>query len=231
MLLTIADLAGRDGLVHGFSTSAEGSVARRHEGWEAARARLAAAAGLGGTPIVTMGAVHGAEVAVVDGPPDLVHGVDALVTGRRGLALFATFADCYPILLHDPARGAIGLAHAGWRGTASGVGPAAVAAMVAEFGCRPEDMLAGIGPGICGRCYEVGEEVAAHFPDAVLAPSPAGRHLLDLAAANRIGLEGAGIPAERIFTSGICTFETSHLPSHRRHPDGTRFGGLVALAR
>src|SRR4029077_11029364 len=94
-----------------------------------------------------------------------------LVTDQPGVALFATYADCYPIVLWDPEKRVAGLVHAGWRGTRSGVAEAAVTFMRDEYGCR--HVRAGIGPGICSRCYEVGEEVASQFDPGFVKTSAA----------------------------------------------------------
>jgi YfiH family protein len=165
-------------------------------------------------------------VARVDEHQDVVKGVDGLVTDRRGVALFATFADCYPIVLWDREHRAAALAHAGWRGTVARVAPATLKAMRDQFGTDPAHVKAGIGPGICGACYEVGEEVASQFDAAFVRPGSNGKFLLDLAAANRSQLEAEGVDVEVI---GLCTKETDYLPSHRRTPDGTRFGAIVAI--
>jgi hypothetical protein len=169
--------------------------------------------------------VHGSKVARVDAPKDVVQGVDGLVTNQKGVALFATYADCYPIVLWDPVKRAVGLAHAGWRGTVAGVAKAAVQAMHDEYGSAAENILAGVGPGICGRCYEVGGEVASQFDARFVTPA-GDRFVLDLAAANVAQLQKAGATVHVI---GICTKESGFLPSHRRSPDGTRFGAIVAL--
>jgi copper oxidase (laccase) domain-containing protein len=95
-----------------------------------------------------------------------------------------------------------------------------------EYGSAPEDIHAGIGPGICGRCYEVGGEVASQFDQRFVKPGAGDRFLLDLAAANRAQLEEAGVT---VHVLEICTKESEFLPSHRRAPDGTRFGAIVAL--
>ena len=73
---------------------------------------------------------------------------DGLVTNTPGLALMVFTADCTPILLHDPVTGAVGAVHAGWRGTAADIAGKAVNAMVAAFGCAPENIQAAIGPNI-----------------------------------------------------------------------------------
>jgi len=189
---------------------------------------LVLGAGTMGAQIAQQAALHGVEVSRVDAAQGAVEGVDGLVTDRPGLALLATYADCYPLLVYDPRQHAVGLAHAGWRGTAAGMAGALVAALVREYGSRPSDLVAGIGPGICGRCYQVGGEVAARF-NGFSRPDPEGRFRLDLAAANRAQLEAAGIPVGRVHVLGTCTFESADLPSHRRRPDGARFACLVAL--
>ncbi len=226
--LHVPELADEPGLVHGFSTVAIGSVGLKHSRDPApglaARRTFAGVLGLDGTELTTIGSVHGASVARVDKPGGSVDDVDALLTDRRGVVLFATYADCYPIVLWDPQLKVAGLVHAGWRGTRAGVTAAAVHFMQDEYGCR--HIRAGIGPGICGRCYEVGEEVASQFDMRFLAEE-SGRTLLDLDAANRAQLEEAGVAA--VYDIGICTKENYLFPSHRRHPDGTRFGAIVAI--
>jgi YfiH family protein len=230
-VLKIPELETEAGLLHGFSTMLLGSVGLSHAPDPApvlaSRRDFARTLGIDAEPLTVLGAVHGAAVARVDEPCDMVQGVDALVTDRRGVSLFATFADCYPIVLWDPDRHCVALAHAGWRGTVAQVGPAAVRAMVDEYGSDPARLRAGIGPGICGRCYEVGPEVAAQFDSHFVSAGAGDRLLLDLAAANRAQLEAAGL--SEVHVLGLCTKETSFLPSHRRSPDGTRFGAIVAL--
>jgi YfiH family protein len=226
--LHVPELADEPGLVHGFSTLALGSVGLKHAPDRApvmaARRSFASVLGLDGAQLTTIGSVHGATVARVDEPVDSVDDVDALVTDQPGVALFATYADCYPIVLWDPEKRVAGLVHAGWRGTRAGVARAAVMFMRDEYGCR--HIRAGIGPGICGRCYEVGEEVASQFDARLVTPS-CDRFLLDLAAANRAQLDDAG--ARVVYEVGICTKEHYLFPSHRRSPDGKRFGAIVAI--
>jgi YfiH family protein len=226
--LHVPELADEPGFVHGFSTLALGSVGLKHAPDPApvlaARRSFAGVLGLDGAELTTIGSVHGAAVARVDEPVESVDDVDALVTDQPGVALFATYADCYPIVLWDPEKRVAGLVHAGWRGTRAGVATAAVEFMRDEYGCR--HIRAGIGPGICGRCYEVGEEVASQFDARFVTPS-GDRFLLDLAAANRAQLEATG--ARQVFEIGMCTKEHYLFPSHRRHPDGKRFGAIVSI--
>lgn len=234
-VLTIPALAAEPALVHGFSTRALGSMRRPDQDSPpitSARRAFARALELDPGRVTVVGAVHGAEVARVDSWLPTVPGVDALITDRPRLPLLVTCADCFAVIVVDPGRPALALVHAGWRGTAAGVVVEAVRTLTAEYGSRPGDLVAGLGPGICGRCYEVGGEVARLFDRRFLRPSDrhGERSLLDLAAANRAQLEGAGIPPGRIHEHGACTMETPELPSHRRSPDGDRFACLAAIA-
>jgi YfiH family protein len=230
-LLKIPELESESGLLHGFSTLLIGNVGLTHapdpEPVLASRRDFARALGTDSEALTVVGAIHGAAVARVDEPGGVVQGVDALVTDRREVALFATYADCYPIVLWDPKRRCAALAHAGWRGTVAGVTSAAVRKMADEYGSKPADVLAGIGPGICGTCYEVGKDVASQFDQRFVKPGGDDRFFLDLAAANRAQLEAAGVA--EVYVLGLCTKETPFLPSHRREADGARFGAIVAL--
>ena len=229
-VLKIPELESEPGLLHGFSTLVLGSVGLSHAldpaPVLASRRDFARALGID-EELTVLGAVHGAAVARVDEPQGVVQGVDALITNQRGVTLFATFADCYPIVLWDPEHRCAALVHAGWRGTVARVGPAAVQAMAKAYGSSPAAIRAGIGPGICGRCYEVGVEVASRFDQRFATGGTGDRFMLDLAAANRAQLLDAGVGEVNVL--GLCTKESSFLPSHRRDPDGTRFGAIVAL--
>jgi polyphenol oxidase len=229
-ILSVSQL-NKDGLVHGFSTLELGNVGMTHapDPTAVTRSRRAFANALDLTleSLVVAGAVHGAQVARVHHPTDVINNVDALITDQPQIGLFATFADCYPIVLWDATHRAAGLVHAGWRGTAAGVARAAIRAMTAEFSSRPEDIRAGIGPGICGKCYEVGEEVATQFDPRFTSGVRRGKFMLDLAAANRAQMEDLGV--REIFDINLCTKESDFLPSHRRNADGTRFGAIVAI--
>jgi YfiH family protein len=99
--------------------------------------------------------------------PSLYEDVDGLITNTPGLLLAAFFADCVPLLFWDPIHQAIGLAHAGWRGTASRIGEKMVSQMREAFGTQPKVLRVGIGPSICKACYEVGEDVAATIREAL----------------------------------------------------------------
>ena len=134
---------------------------------------------------------------------------DALITDEPGVALFVSTADCTPILLHDPVTGAVGAAHAGWRGTAAAIGAKTVEAMVAAYGCDPKNIRAAIGPNI-GFCHF---ETDRDVPEAMLAAyggeaapyitQKGEKYYLDLKKINALSLRRVGV--ERIELSDACT--------------------------
>jgi polyphenol oxidase len=182
--------------------------------------------------------VHSAEVVCADAPRDLNSlpaKADAILTDRPGVTLFMRFADCVPILLHDPVCQVAGIVHAGWLGTVRRVTGAAVEAMIARYGCKPQNIRAAIGPSIAAHHYPVGEEVAqkvrgAFGMDAAdLLPSSNGAVQFDLWAANRLILEQSGV--QQVELAGLCTAcDLEDWYSHRGENGKTgRFGVLVAL--
>lgn len=182
--------------------------------------------------------VHGTDIIYADNPRPLsepLHKADILFTDNPNVSLFMRFADCVPLLFHDPKKGVVGIAHAGWMGTVKGVAEASIKGMQARYGSDPADVIAGIGPSISVDQYEVGEEVAAQFREKYGADSDRilqmrnGKIHLDLWTANVIQLQNMGV--EQIQVSGLCT--ASHLDdwfSHRAEKGKTgRFGALLAL--
>ncbi len=156
--------------------------------------------------------------------------VDGMITNEPGIVLSAFFADCVPLFFVDPVRKAIGLSHSGWKGTVGKIGKVTVEAMGKQFGSRPEDLVAAIGPSICGDCYEVGEDVAEQFRTAftesgktgeengrpLLKKKGGGKYLLDLWEANRRVFREAGILSEHISMTDLCTCcNPEFLFSHR----------------
>jgi hypothetical protein len=151
------------------------------------------------------------------------HDIDGLVTDEPGVILSAFFADCVPLYFVDPTHRAIGLSHSGWRGTVGRMGCATIQTMEREFGTRPEDVRAMIGPSICMDCYEVSADVAEafyrEFPEheaEILLDKGNGKYQLDLWKANEIVLREAGILPEHLSVSGLCTCcHPDQLFSHR----------------
>lgn len=183
--------------------------------------------------------VHGTDVVCADSPrpSNVPHKkADALLTSHPQVTLFMRFADCVPIILHDPKRHVAGLVHAGWQGTVKHIARKAIRAMQAEFNSHPEDIVAAIGPSIGPHHYEVGKEVVAQVHDAfgqdasTLLPTSNGAVQFDLWSANYLVLANTGV--KKIELSRICT--ACHLEdwySHRGEGGSTgRFGVLVCLA-
>ena len=200
--------------------------------------RIYAALGVPAAQVCTVWQVHGAEVIYAQRPrPDgrWLAQADGIITDRVGLALMMRFADCVPILFYDPAHRAIGLAHAGWRGTVLGAGVSTLRAMECAFGTRPQDVQAAIGPSIGPERYQVGEEVVQAVEEAfgtldgLVRRAADGSAYLDLWAANRRALRRAGV--EQIEVAGLCTASrTDEFYSHRAENGRTgRFGVVMAL--
>lgn len=276
-LVMAPPLARLDWLVHGFSTRL-GGVSQLRPGAkglnlgfteEDSRERVLAnrrkyfqALGAGKMRAVALRQIHSDIVQLVGSAKaaqaDAALQGDALITRERGVLLCVQTADCIPILLADTKHRAVAAIHSGWRGTAQRIAEKTLGRMQMEFGTRPADVIAAIGPGIARCCYEVGHEVvkefAAKFPEAhdwfdgpfealadgdqdpnwlpwlTMKPPghapPAPRVQLDLVAANRAILAGAGIPAARIFSSGYCTRCRTDLFFSYRHERAT--GRLMA---
>ncbi|MGK5694129.1 peptidoglycan editing factor PgeF [Streptomyces sp. URMC 128] len=196
--------------------------------------RELAAKSLGVEPdrVVWMNQVHGADVAVVDGPwgsSSRIPSVDAIVTTRRGLALAVLTADCVPVLLADPVAGIAAAAHAGRPGMIAGVVPAALRAMT-ELGAEPSRIVARTGPTVCGRCYEVPEamraEVSAIEP-AAYAETSWGTPAVDVSAGVHAQLDRLGVRDRA--QSPVCTLESDDHFSYRRDRTTGRLAGYVWL--
>ncbi len=174
--------------------------------------------------------------------------IDGLITNEKGIILATFYADCVPLYFFDPVKEVIGLSHSGWGGTAEGMGRVTVRRMQQEFGCRPEDIYAAIGPSICGECYEVSWDVAEAFEKVFYdndflrennafsqiicyrdkVQKEAGKCQLDLHLANQWILLSAGILPEHLSVTDICTAHNpEYLFSHRK-TDGKR-GNLGAF--
>lgn len=193
--------------------------------------------------LVTVRQVHSGTVRVVRAEDGALQGAlettdgkavlegDGLVTDVPGLLIAVGTADCVPVLIVDAANRAVGAFHAGWRGTAAKIAEHGITLMQQEYGSRPQDLRAAIGPGIGACCYVVGDEVRASF-DAQFAYSSelfrenaetAGssgdkkQYYVDLWQANRHQLLDAGIASERITVIGECTACTRSSAGERRY--------------
>lgn len=194
--------------------------------------RISRAMGFPLESIVTSDQTHTVNLRVV-GKKDCGSGilrpreffnVDGMLTDEPGVTLATFYADCVPLYFVDPVHRAIALSHSGWRGTVRRMGQVTVERMAREYGTRPEDLAAVIGPSVCRECYEVGPEVAEAFRDEFPAAlhnrlfyrKPDGKYQLDLWEANRQVLLAAGLRNENIGMPGICTCcNPDFLFSHR----------------
>ena len=134
---------------------------------------------------------------------------DALVTNTPGVALMVFAADCTPMLRDDRRTGAVGAAHAGWRGPALGIAQKTVQTMVSAFGTRPEDVVAAIGPNIGACCFETDADVPEAMRSALgqeaepYITQKGEKFRVDLKEMNRLWLRRAGV--ENITLSESCT--------------------------
>lgn len=198
------------------------------------RRRLLETFGVTRAAACALSQVHGSRV-VEAAPGWYEQEADAAVTDNPDLLLLISVADCVPLLFHDPRHNAVGAAHSGWRGTADKIAPAVIRTMGERFGSSPADIRVAIGPCISAVNYQVGAEVVAAFaeagfPEHICRPDDQERYCLDLVAANRWLLAGAGIPQANIWDSGCCTFaDPARFYSHRR--DGRKRGSHWAAIR
>lgn len=236
MKLTIGPLNALPGLRHAFFTR-KGGVSQgiyaslncglgskdEPERVRENRRRVLVELELEDAPLLTPYQIHSADVAVVeeawaDGEAPRA---DALVTDKRGLALGVASADCVPVLLADAKAGVIGAAHAGWRGALAGVTDATLEAMTG-LGARRDRIIAGIGPAINQRSYEVGAEFPKPFLEQDLANqcffcpgARAGHHLFDIKGYVARRLAQAGVSQVQCLPSDTCA-EEERFFSYRR---------------
>ena len=222
------------GIVHGFSTRLGGvsdgmyssmnlSFSRGDEAENVREnyRRLSEAMGFSVSDIVTSDQTHTTNVRVVTEEdrgcgicrPRSYRDVDGLITDVKGLVLATFYADCVPLYFVDPVHRAIGLSHSGWRGTVGKMGAVTVEKMQEQYGTRPEDLYAAIGPSICQTCYEVSDDVIEQFCrvfcqkdwDALFYKKDNGHYQLNLWEANRRILLETGILEEHLSMPNLCT--------------------------
>lgn len=204
------------------------------------RRRFAEILGIDPRQVVAASQVHGNRIARINAPlssgeppPD----VDGLVTNRPGVFLRLLYADCVPLLVADRRGRAVGVGHAGWRGTEAGVGQELVRTLAAEYDLAPTDLRAIVGPSIGPCCYSVGPEVVAAFrarwddADAYVHRTEDGA-VVDLWEANRRQLIASGLRDEDVLVAGACTrCQVEEFFSHRgQEGRAGRFGAIVGLA-
>lgn len=161
---------------------------------------------------------------------------DGLITNVPGIPLMLFFADCVPVLIVDPVHNAIGIAHAGWKGTVAHIGQKTILMMKKHFGTNPQDCLVGIGPSIGACCYEVDkvviQELQRQFSNWEQFVCPTGdKWHLDLWKANTFQLEAIGVATENIVVSNVCTECNKELFFSYRAEQGCtgRMGAIIVL--
>jgi YfiH family protein len=210
-------------------------------------------------PLITLRQIHSDLIYSVSKPPQEQLVGDGLITDTPGFLLAIQTADCLPVMLVDIKRRAVGVFHAGWRGTVKRIGEKGVGEMRGCFGTRPRDIKAAIGPGIRSCCYQVGEEVRTNFESQfayasdlfrevkesdpvrekypllfLTARAPGHSELptnifLDLVEANRRQLMDAGVPRKNIHASPLCTSCNTDLLFSHRSEKGVT-GRMMAVA-
>ncbi len=208
----------RGEIVHGFSTRVGGAsggdfrslnmgddLGDLPENVLENRRRFTSALGADSARIVTLNQVHGDRIADVHSPSDHPLFGDALMTDTRDLLLAVRTADCVPILIYDTSNRVVAAAHSGWKGAISGIAGKLLRAMGERYGTDPSVCLAAIGSSAGPCCYEVGDEVAALFPEHCVIRSPEAKPKVDLWKANLDQLLAAGIPEGSVDLAKMCT--------------------------
>lgn len=159
---------------------------------------------------------------------------DGLVTDDPEVTLITGHADCMAFYFYDPLKRGVGLCHAGWRGALDRIGAEVIRTMETAIGSDPKDIVCGVGPSICPKCFEVGDDVAESFVIAfpqcdLLGENAKGKATVDLWQVATAQFLECGILPEHIHLMGVCTFEDERLYSHRR--DKGKTGGMAAFLR
>lgn len=183
---------------------------------EANRSTLARSFEIGPHLLLTVQQTHGTDILVIDEPnPDLSHFLtvecDAIITDQPGIMIGILVADCFPVLLFDPSCKVAASVHVGWRGAAAGLLGKTVRAMQNSFGCRPENIVAAIGPGIGAHRYEVDRPVRDSFRvgagdwEKIAQEVALGKWHLDLQRSCQLQLAAAGLAPAHVETAAECT--------------------------
>lgn len=210
------------------------------------RRRFCLELGIDPDTIVTAKQVHGDQVHLVTredvglGAKEYISALedtDALITNVPGIGIITFYADCVPLMIVDPRHQAIGMAHAGWKGTVAHIGTKTIQAMNQAFGTEAKDCLVAIGPSIGPCCYEVDLPLVeilksqVSFADQVLQSNQQGKWQLDLWEMNRRLLVEAGVPADQVEVAQVCTScHADRLFSYRASGGKTgRIGAIMML--
>ena len=255
LTLHTSELLAGAGAVHAFTTRPGGASQGIYASLNLAKGRgddmanvrenyrrVTTALGVDMDKLVFTNQVHGDVVRPVtaadagkglDRPVD--YEADGLMTDVPGLTLVAFTADCIPILLFDPVAKVVAAVHAGWRGTALGIAARGVEGMAAQYGCRGENILAAVGPGISKCCFETDQDVPNAMTAALgaaalpfIADRGEGKFTVDLKGINTLWLKRAGVLEEHIDLSPDCTMCQHEKYWSHRYTKGER-GSQAAL--
>ncbi len=169
---------------------------------------------------------HSKNIGIVKSQHDIFNETDALITNIPNICIFVRTADCVPILLFDPIQKAIAAIHSGWKSTIQEISKHTINLMLKEYGTKPEDIVAGIGPSIGPEVYEVGPEVAEKFNQMfgmnhVIKPiANSNKGYLDLWKANKQILIKSGILEHNIEVAEMCTYSNPELFYSARRDHG-----------
>ena len=169
------------------------------------------------------------DIVTIVGEPGLVGESDSMITSQKGIGLAISTADCTPIFIYDRTNEIIAAVHSGWRGTEKQILRKTILILTEQFNCSPSNLLVYIGPSICQKNYEVGEEVAKHFHRTYLKTIN-HKFYLDILGVNKDVLLDLGIRDSHIEISSLCSYEEKYLQSYRR--DGKNSGrslGVIAM--
>lgn len=224
-----------DGLIHGFSTRKFGSMKLEQKKTIASIRPFLEALRMGERSVVGMNQVHGDGVAWVGRNESfsIVEKVDGLVTADKGVFLYATIADCLPVLFYDAKKKIIGIAHVGWRGLLRGIIQSIIQTFV-EKGSRSQDILIGIGPSIRACCYVIDREREAAFSKTF--PKWSERILrsnknvfLDMQELVKLQLIELGVSIVNIEDTKVCTKDASSEFYSFRRNDAEQFAAIIGI--
>jgi YfiH family protein len=188
-------------------------------------ARFAERLDLNPEDLVFMNQVHGATIREIS-EAGVLENTDAMFTRQAGIGLTVRTADCIPVMFYAPGEHLIAAVHAGWRGTAEHIVQKTAEILISAHGVDPKALFVFVGAAAGACCYEVGEDVAALFPEGWIVREEGHNPHLDLKGLNVHQLEQVGIPSENMEISDLCTIhEQSLLHSFRR--DGAASGRML----
>lgn len=225
-------------IIHGFTSKSFGIIRDVSDSMPTEvyenRKNLAKAIGVDFSKMMIAFQVHGNDIIQVNageqGTVDKQHAqlpkADGFITNIPEYTLIVGSSDCVPVLLYDQQNKVISAVHAGWRGTVKEITKKAIDTMQTEYGSSRDDIIAVIGPSICGKCYDNStveddrlEQFERLYPEnqgVVLRENE--QIFLDIARANEIQLRESGLKQEQIERIPVCTFEDNQWPSYRRNP-------------